>query len=521
MCQKHRKNTRVEAIHSGRYCILIGGTSVYILSYSSKYSYNMPPRKRQKTAKAAAAEEAAKTKRGPKPVEQVTEAITSNLSDKDLNTIISNVVPAVTQGVLQVLKDLKVIPPENPQNQNFEEEQLPLPTQSSSASVPTPLLAASGTNPNSATFLRPLFLGIDEKIKSKIVADQFVELDSILDKDRRFSGNVQISTTQAPACNKRQFHHLVGLVSHLVHSALSPSTHTVYQRAFDVYQEFLAQTFNSQYGVPVDRDHLLLFIAFCFNKQLAASTVSTYISALGNFMKLKNLPDVTQLFLVKKALQGYHNLVPKTDTRLPITNEILHNLIRSLDAVCNSQFLRILLTAMYLLAFHAFLRVGEFTSSSPESYIIGVEHVTFNRFHGELNSFDLVLKNYKYSRGKTHKLHIPCCHHELNMCPVHALYSYYTLRNPPPGPLFSFFDNSQVTRSFFCTKLQMSLTWAGYSTDFYKGHSFRIGAASQAAFSGVPEEKIRLMGRWSSNAFKKYIRIPMGEQSNGTKASAK
>ncbi|XP_053395197.1 uncharacterized protein LOC123542500 isoform X8 [Mercenaria mercenaria] len=133
----------VEAIHSGRYCILIGGTSVYILSYSSKYSYNMPPRKRQKTAKAAAAEEAAKTKRGPKPVEQVTEAITSNLSDKDLNTIISNVVPAVTQGVLQVLKDLKVIPPENPQNQNFEEEQLPLPTQSSSASVPTPLLAAS------------------------------------------------------------------------------------------------------------------------------------------------------------------------------------------------------------------------------------------------------------------------------------------------------------------------------------------------------------------------------------------
>ncbi|XP_053407964.1 uncharacterized protein LOC128559666 [Mercenaria mercenaria] len=141
----------------------------------------MPPRKRQKTAKAAAAEEAAKTKRGPKPVEQVTEAVTSNLSDKDLNTIISNVVPAVTQGILQVLKDLKVIPPENPQNQNFEEEQLPLPTQSSSASVPTPLLAASGTNPNSATFLRPLFLGIDEKIKSKIVADQFVELDSILD----------------------------------------------------------------------------------------------------------------------------------------------------------------------------------------------------------------------------------------------------------------------------------------------------------------------------------------------------
>ena len=41
----------------------------------------------------------------------------------------------------------------------------------------------------------------------------------------------------------------------------------------------------------------------------------------------------------------------------------------------------------------------------------------------------------------------------------------------------------------------------------YKGHSFRIGAATYAAEQGVSDDKIRHSGRWKSDAFKKYIRI--------------
>ncbi|KAK2160937.1 hypothetical protein NP493_1618g00010 [Ridgeia piscesae] len=45
--------------------------------------------------------------------------------------------------------------------------------------------------------------------------------------------------------------------------------------------------------------------------------------------------------------------------------------------------------------------------------------------------------------------------------------------------------------------------------DKYKGHSFRIGAATAAADSGLSETQIQTMGRWKSSAFKRYVRIPV------------
>ena len=77
------------------------------------------------------------------------------------------------------------------------------------------------------------------------------------------------------------------------------------------------------------------------------------------------------------------------------------------------------------------------------------------------------------------------------------------------GPLFILPGGSPVTRSFFSEHLNKSLNWVGISTTIYKGHSFIIGRATSAAMMGVSDEDIQRMGRWKSQAFKKYIRIPM------------
>ena len=70
-------------------------------------------------------------------------------------------------------------------------------------------------------------------------------------------------------------------------------------------------------------------------------------------------------------------------------------------------------------------------------------------------------------------------------------------------------DGTPISRTYFTQQLNISLIGCGLDTKLYKGHSFRIGAATTTAIDGVSEQKIRAMGRWSSNAFKIYIRIPM------------
>ena len=83
------------------------------------------------------------------------------------------------------------------------------------------------------------------------------------------------------------------------------------------------------------------------------------------------------------------------------------------------------------------------------------------------------------------------------------------VRRNAPGPLFIFPGGTPVTKAYFGDQLKKSLAWAGLFSECYKGHSFRIGAAITAAMQGISDEKIQRMGRWKSQAFKKYIRIPM------------
>ena len=40
----------------------------------------------------------------------------------------------------------------------------------------------------------------------------------------------------------------------------------------------------------------------------------------------------------------------------------------------------------------------------------------------------------------------------------------------------------------------------------YTGHGFRMGAATTAARVGIPDNMIKTLGRWSSEAYRLYIR---------------
>ena len=94
------------------------------------------------------------------------------------------------------------------------------------------------------------------------------------------------------------------------------------------------------------------------------------------------------------------------------------------------------------------------------------------------------------------------------LCPVIAVLNYMAIRPAGLGPLFVLGDGSPLSRERFVRSVKAALTEANINHQGYSGHSFRIGAATMAAAAGIPSHVIKMMGRWSSEAYMLYIRTP-------------
>ena len=97
---------------------------------------------------------------------------------------------------------------------------------------------------------------------------------------------------------------------------------------------------------------------------------------------------------------------------------------------------------------------------------------------------------------------------DLPLCQVAALLAYLMVQGPGEGPLFRFEDGRALTRPRLVAAVRDALARAGLKPEDYSGHSFRIGAATTAAACGVPVDTIKTLGRWRSQAYQLYVRLP-------------
>ena len=91
------------------------------------------------------------------------------------------------------------------------------------------------------------------------------------------------------------------------------------------------------------------------------------------------------------------------------------------------------------------------------------------------------------------------------LCPVTALREYMSIHPARLGPLFILSDGHFLTRLHITNILQAGFPLALPST--IASHSFRIGGATLLCSLGVPDATIQILGRWSSSAFRRYLRI--------------
>ncbi|XP_062618200.1 uncharacterized protein LOC134279801 isoform X1 [Saccostrea cucullata] len=286
--------------------------------------------------------------------------------------------------------------------------------------------------------------------------------------------------------------HLTSEAQSLLSASLSSSTQAAYRRSWQLLQSFQANT-----SLPLQVADICNFIAHLHGSHFSASTISSHISALSYVHKLLGLPDPTQMFIVKKILRGCHKLSHTADSRLPITLDILEQIIKALPITVPVLDHHIMLRALFLLCFHAFLRMGEVTvkQGAAHNKVIQVQDITFQFKRQKPCSVQLVLRHFK-----TQKMNEPiiiCLESSANseICPVNALYVYQSQYSHRSGPLFQFKDGTPLSYNYVSKQLAASVKFTGLNPALYKGHSFRIGAATYAAQKGYSENYIQQLGR--------------------------
>eukprot|EP00731_Ephydatia_muelleri_P033087 Em0025g43a len=210
-----------------------------------------------------------------------------------------------------------------------------------------------------------------------------------------------------------------------------------------------------------------------------------------------------------QRLQG-HDQTVKRRIRLPITTAILEKLRQHWDQRVGVD--KYLLWAVAALCFFGFFRLGELliaSSASEEESThlrlswgdVAIDNASAPTM---LRVFLRVSKSDQMGRGA----YVFVGRTSNSLCPVAAVLAYMTKRGTLHGQFFCDQQGKPLCKVRYVAELKRALSAVGVDQSLYAGHSFRIGAATAAAMAGMEEATIRTLGRWNSDAFMLYIRMP-------------
>ena len=284
----------------------------------------------------------------------------------------------------------------------------------------------------------------------------------------------------------------------LLQASLTPATVKSYNSTLVQFQQFLSSLDPRYQGLPANPGQVVLFISELYKSGLTASTISSKMSAISYYHKLNSLPDPLSHFIAQKALAGVRKLASSCDVRLPITLNMLQSLLDSAKWVTRSHYYTKLLKAMMCLSFFALLRPGEVTDSP--------HNLRFDQVQVVDHQITVTFLSFKHYNGQPVSLIIPPQNQA--PCPVEALREYLVARKSAPGPLFCHIGSKPISYSQYSAWFHELLKVLSIK-QVYGLHSFRIGCASLAASRNISSVMIKQMGRWHSDAYSRYIRIPV------------
>lgn len=285
----------------------------------------------------------------------------------------------------------------------------------------------------------------------------------------------------------------------LVQSSVVPATWSGYGKAWGEWLNLVGGR-----RVDVD-DSSRMEVTIDYMIQLRELGVSSAgaqkrLAGLSFHFKLRGWSDVTKAFVIRQALKGWRKEYVRTEHRRPISYSLLSQLLVATVGQCSSLYEASLFKASFCLAFFAALRVGELVPPARDRA-------------GGLMVDDVVLANdalrIRIRRSKTDVLGrgewVPLHRVQGLACPVSSVSDYLNYRSQ--GSQFLVHENGfPLTRYQFQSILKKCLAQVGVSPNDYGTHSFRIGAATEAARAGLTNAEVQRIGRWKSSCFAGYVR---------------
>lgn len=268
-------------------------------------------------------------------------------------------------------------------------------------------------------------------------------------------------------------------------------------------------------ALPANEQNLLLYVSYLHKQGLKETSIRVYLAAVRSMHVMSGLVSPLEgcprLELALKAV-GKQNDPPAQ--KLAITYELLTKMCSYLG----NTYDHVLLKAAFTLAHFGLLRAAEFTvdmdSNFQSSLHLCLGDITIKQeFQGPIHMVVHVKQCKTDKRNNGTNVIIGCS--EMETCALCCMAQFLPMRrqihgNDQTKPLFMFKNGAILTKSLLVkqTRVYVSLTGIG-NVQRYTGHSFRVGGATSAAAVGMSDWEIKLMGRWTSNSYQRYIKAPL------------